>query len=92
MRQHQRQRISGKKIFIICAVSICCMIICLTLFFNVFHVDRLKATNNQTDMPVFITPEQPLVNEKNIPEPVFARRMNSTTHALQAKQVKPLPR
>ena len=67
------------------------MIAGFTIFFNMVHVDHLKATSDEADIPVFITSEQTLVNEKSISEPVVARHMDSSAHVLLAKRVNPLP-
>ena len=87
-RQHQRQRVSRKKVIIICAISASCLIICTTLFFNLIHPDPTKATGNETDINILITPEETLVNEKSIPAPVLARHVISNSNTISAKRAK----
>ncbi len=91
-RQHQQQRVSRKKVIVICAISATSILICSILIFNLIHPDHIQATVNETDMNVFITPEQTLVNEKNIPAPVMAQQTVANSKIILAKRAKALPR
>ena len=88
IRQHQRQRVSGKTIFIICAVSFCCLAICSTILFNIVHVDHSMATGQEQDANVRVIQEQSWIIEKEIPVPVIKQQEINSSNTLFARKSK----
>ncbi len=86
-QQRQRQKISRKTVIILCASSIACMVIGLTIFFNLTQVDETKAMNNN----VILMPDQFFTNEKTIAAPVIAKRPAANANTIFIKQAKELP-
>jgi hypothetical protein len=86
-KQRQRQKASRKTLILICAASASCMIIGLTIFFNLSHLHRTNATGSN----VLIVSDQVFTNEKSIPAPVIERHVPVNSNSIFARQAKALP-
>ena len=86
-KQRQRQKVSRKTIIIICAFSLSCIVIGLTVFFNISHVDQ----SNATTANLTIVDEQSFTNEKTVEAPVIIPRQVVNKNTVFAKKAKMLP-
>src|SRR6267154_1933215 len=83
-KQRQRQKVSRKIIIIIGACSLLFIVIGLTIFFNISHVDQTDASDNH----LIIDDEQTFTIEKTIEAPVIAQRPTMNSNTVFAKKVK----
>ena len=84
-KQTQRQKVSRRTVVLILATSLSCLVIGLTLFFNLSHVDRTKAATYN----VRLVTEQVFTNEKSIEAPMIDPQP-SDANTIWVKQAKPL--
>ncbi len=62
IKQRQRQKMSRKTVIVIAASCMICMVIGLTIFFNMSHVDKSMADNHSGAVNIFtIVDEEPVV-------------------------------
>ncbi|MCX6292484.1 MAG: hypothetical protein NT126_12075 [Bacteroidetes bacterium] len=86
MRQRQRQKLSRRTTIILVASAMTCMVIGLTIFFNLSRVDQSKATN----LNVIMVSDQVFTTEKSIPAPEINPQASVNPNAMHVKQAKPL--
>lgn len=75
---------SRKTIVIICAFSLSCIVIGLTVFFNMSHVDQSNASVNN----LIMVDEQTFTTEKTMEAPVVVQRQATNAKTVFAKKVK----
>jgi hypothetical protein len=83
-KQRQRQKVSRKTIIIICALSFLCMVAGLTIFFNISHVDHIKAT----PATLIIVEDQVFTTDKTLEAPVVAQHPSTNSNTVFAKKAK----
>jgi len=85
-RQRQRQKLSRRTLFIVCAFSLSCIVIGLTIFFNLSHVDRTSASPSN----VILIEDQTFTIEKTMDAPVLSPQRTANAQTVFAKKAKPL--
>jgi len=85
-KQTQRQKISRRTIVVIASAFLSCLVIGLTIIFNMSHVDRTKAATYNVRLAM----DQVFTNEKSISAPEINVQPGSAK-TIWVKQLKPLP-
>ena len=62
IQQRQRQKMTRKTIIILAAGCMTCMVIILTIFFNMSHVDQSMADNHNGPVSIYtVVDEEPII-------------------------------
>ena len=89
IQQRQRQKMSRRTVVVIAASCMTCMVIGLTIFFNMSRVDKSMADNHNGTVTMYtVTDEEPVI-VKTLEAPVVKQMpvIGSTTQLVRSVKV-----
>jgi len=83
-QRRQRQKITRRSIVILCAATVTCLIIGITIFIHLSNVNESKAANSN----LYMVPDQEFITEKSIETPVVTKHPERNPNTINARQLK----